>query len=37
VLVYDNSDLARPFEKIAEFRKGKLHERWRPLPRWVRK
>lgn len=35
VLVYDNSDLARPFRKVAEYRGGRLvakHGRW---PRWL--
>jgi predicted ABC-type ATPase len=35
VLVFDNSDLARPFRKVAEFERGKMVERASPLPRWV--
>lgn len=35
VLVFDNSDLARPFRKVATFERGKLVERATPLPRWV--
>jgi len=35
VLVYDNSDLRRPFRKIAEFEAGKMTERHAPLPRWL--
>ena len=27
VLVFDNSDLARPFRKVAEFERGKMVER----------
>ena len=35
VLVYDNSDLAQPFRKVAEFEDGKAVELASPLPRWV--
>jgi predicted ABC-type ATPase len=37
VLVYDNSDLAKPYERIATFEKGAATERAQPLPRWFRK
>ncbi len=36
VLVYDNTDLRRPFRKIAEFESGKVVGRHPPLPRWLR-
>ena len=35
VLVFDNSDLGRPFRKVATFERGKLVERLAPLPRWL--
>lgn len=35
VFVFDNSDLERPFRKVAVFERGKLMERPAPLPRWV--
>ena len=35
VLVYDNSDLAHPLRKVAEFEGGKAVELASPLPRWV--
>lgn len=35
VLVYDNSDLARPFRKVAEFERGRVVERHPPLPSWL--
>lgn len=35
VLVFDNSDLARPFRKVATFERGKMVERLAPLPRWL--
>jgi predicted ABC-type ATPase len=35
VLVFDNSDLARPFRLVAEFRNGKVAVRHSPLPRWL--
>jgi predicted ABC-type ATPase len=35
VLVFDNSDLAHPFRKVAEFEGGKAVELASPLPRWV--
>jgi len=35
VLVFDNSDLARPFRKVATFDRGRLTEKSSPLPRWV--
>jgi predicted ABC-type ATPase len=35
VLVFDNSDLARPFRKVAAFERGKLVERHPPLPAWL--
>ncbi len=34
VLVFDNSDLARPFRKVAVFEAGKAIERSDPLPPW---
>jgi predicted ABC-type ATPase len=35
VIVYDNSDLAHPFRKVAEFENGRTVEVASPLPRWV--
>lgn len=35
VLVFDNSDLAHPFRKVAEFGGGKPVELSSPLPKWV--
>lgn len=35
VLVFDNSDLARPFRKVAEFERGRSIELNKPLPRWL--
>jgi len=35
VLVFDNSDLARPFRKVAEFEAGKVIERSAPMPGWL--
>ncbi|MCA1828652.1 MAG: zeta toxin family protein [Myxococcales bacterium] len=35
VLVFDNSDLANPFRKVAEFRGGKPVSLNEPIPRWV--
>jgi predicted ABC-type ATPase len=37
VRVYDNSDLARPFRKLAEYEHGKRHSASRPFPRWFTK
>ena len=35
VLVYDNSDLARPFRKVAEFEHGAVLSLAPPLPAWL--
>jgi len=35
VLVFDNSDLGRPFRKVARFEQGTTVEKHAPLPRWV--
>jgi predicted ABC-type ATPase len=35
VLVFDNSDLAQPFRKVAEFERGKAILLNEPLPRWL--
>lgn len=35
VLVFDNSDMRRPFRKVAAFERGKLVEKHAPLPRWL--
>jgi len=35
VLVFDNSDLARPFRQVAEFRDGKLLSASEPIPPWL--
>jgi predicted ABC-type ATPase len=35
VLVFDNSDLAHPFRKVAEFERGKPIEVNEPMPGWV--
>lgn len=35
VLVFDNSDLAEPFRKVAEFERGKSVFLNEPLPRWL--
>ncbi len=35
VLVFDNSDMSRPFRKVAAFERGKLTEKHAPLPRWL--
>jgi predicted ABC-type ATPase len=35
VLLFDNSDLARPFRKVAEFERGKAVELHSPLPGWL--
>jgi predicted ABC-type ATPase len=36
VLVFDNSDLSRPFRQVARFEGGKPVEGRSPLPSWVR-
>lgn len=36
VLVFDNSDLSRPFRAIATFRDGAVVEAPSPVPRWAR-
>lgn len=36
VVVYDNSDLGRPFDRVAEFDKGRVVSLKRPVPRWLR-
>jgi len=35
VLAFDNSDLARPFRKVAEFASGKAIEKHAPFPGWL--
>jgi len=35
VLVFDNSDLGRPFRKVAQFEQGTMVEKYAPVPRWV--
>ena len=35
VWVYDNSDLNRPFHKVAEFEHGVLTREYPPLPEWL--
>jgi len=35
VWVYDNSDLAHPFRKVAEFENGKLRKAFPPTPEWL--
>ncbi len=37
VFVYDNSDLERPFELIAEYRGGKAIRQSKAVPRWFKK
>lgn len=36
VIVYDNSDLARPFQQIAVFENAVATKLAKPLPRWLR-
>jgi predicted ABC-type ATPase len=36
VLVYDNTDLRRPFRKIAVFQGGQATDRARSIPKWFR-
>jgi predicted ABC-type ATPase len=35
VIVFDNTDLGRPFREVAVFERGKMTERHAPLPRWL--
>jgi predicted ABC-type ATPase len=35
VLVFDNSDLDRPFRMVARFEEGTMVEKHAPVPRWV--
>lgn len=35
VLVFDNSDLSRPFRQVATFEGGRLTQQHPPLPRWL--
>jgi predicted ABC-type ATPase len=35
VWIYDNSDLTRPFRKVAEVEQGAVVRRWPPLPAWL--
>jgi predicted ABC-type ATPase len=35
VLVFDNSDLDRPFRKVAAFETGRMIEKHAPMPRWL--
>ncbi len=37
VLVHDNSDLTRPFRKVAEFENGQMIEHDPPLPAWIQR
>lgn len=37
VFVYDNSDLERPFELIAEYRGGKGIQRGKAVPKWFKR
>jgi predicted ABC-type ATPase len=36
VWIYDNSDLARPFRKVAELENGQLKASFPPTPVWLR-
>ncbi len=36
VMVFDNSNLASPYRRIAVFERGRLTERVQPFPRWFR-
>lgn len=36
VLIYDNSDLAEPYQSIADFDGGRLHSLEEPVPKWLR-
>jgi predicted ABC-type ATPase len=35
VIVFDNSDLRRPFRKVAAYELGRMVEKQVPLPRWL--
>jgi predicted ABC-type ATPase len=35
VLVFDHSDLSRPFRPVAEFEKGRCVDRSKALPAWL--
>jgi predicted ABC-type ATPase len=35
VIVFDNSDMRRPFRRVAAFELGKMVEKQAPLPRWL--
>lgn len=35
VWVYDNSDLSRPFRKVAEFEHGERVREYPPMPEWL--
>ena len=35
VWIFDNSDLTRPFRKVAVFNNGRLTERQEPIPEWL--
>ena len=37
VIVYDNSDLSRPFRQVAIYEDGRRVELARPVPRWLKK
>jgi predicted ABC-type ATPase len=37
VIVYDNSDLARPFQRVAVFQQGRLVEQGEQRPKWLEK
>ena len=37
VVVYDNSDLAKPYRQLAVFEQGKVVERVRRLPAWLKR
>ncbi|MBI4603894.1 MAG: AAA family ATPase, partial [Planctomycetes bacterium] len=36
VLIFDNSDLSRPFRRCAVFEQGRLVQSTSPVPRWLR-
>lgn len=36
VLVYDNSDLNRPYRQVAVFDHGRVRELLEPIPEWLR-
>ncbi|MCC6415285.1 MAG: zeta toxin family protein [Opitutaceae bacterium] len=36
VLVFDNSDLANPYRRVAEFERGKAKSLTKPIPAWLK-